>query len=132
MEHQRQLKSSPHKLAYMKAYMARNREHKNAYNRVYYKKRRMEDPLYSRKQDLRSAFGISLEDYNTIWESQLGACAICRRAKTESDRTFDVDHSHETGAVRGILCRDCNLGLGRFKDNPELLREAVKYLEAGV
>jgi hypothetical protein len=130
MNTQRQLKSSPHKLAYMKEYQKLNRERINAYNRVYYKKRRQEDPLYSRRQDLRHDFGITIEEYDKMWESQGRRCAICQRTKKPVERAFDVDHDHVTKKVRGILCSDCNKGLGYFKDDTRLMSCAAMYLMA--
>ncbi|MFB9187251.1 endonuclease VII domain-containing protein [Dactylosporangium sucinum] len=56
--------------------------------------------------------------------SQGGRCLICREPMTLPA----VDHDHATGAVRGILCRPCNSGLGFFKDNPEILSRAIEYL----
>ena len=61
-------------------------------------------------------------------EIQNGKCAICGAAQ-RLDRAQCVDHSHATGAVRGILCDECNKGLGCFKDDTELLRKAAYYLE---
>jgi hypothetical protein len=52
-------------------------------------------------------------------------CPICGRADPEH-----VDHSHDTGVVRGILCFNCNGGLGQFRDSPDTLRDAAGYLEA--
>jgi len=80
-------------------------------------------------------FGISLETFNNLLADQGGGCAIC--GKTEGLKVGDrqlrlaLDHDHRTGAVRGILCNGCNNGLGRFKDDPELLRRAATYLENG-
>jgi hypothetical protein len=53
-----------------------------------------------------------------------GMCAICRERPAEH-----VDHDHETGEVRGVLCFTCNVGLGNFRDRPDLLDKAVHYLE---
>jgi hypothetical protein len=58
-----------------------------------------------------------------------GACEIC--GATQEER-LNVDHDHTTGRFRGLLCRDCNLGLGRFKDNSDLLRKAIDYLNAAI
>lgn len=77
---------------------------------------------------LRSTYGISLAEYDDMLESQSGSCAICSTTPEENGRRLDVDHCHETGRVRGLLCASCNLGIGKFKDNPSLLAEAIKYL----
>lgn len=78
---------------------------------------------------LRCKYGISINDYNRILESQDGKCAICRKEKCSLNGKLSIDHSHETNIVRGLLCNKCNLGLGSFIDNIELLKNAIKYLE---
>lgn len=82
-----------------------------------------------RDTQLRRNYGVTLEAYNEILEIQGGVCAICRtHDPTErSDRLF-VDHDHESGAVRALLCHRCNAGLGYFKDDVELMRKAMAYL----
>ena len=80
-------------------------------------------------------YGITLEDYDRMYESQNGVCAICLKPETTKDRwrrggikRLAVDHDHETGAVRGLLCDRCNKALGCFRDDPELVRAALDYL----
>lgn len=77
-------------------------------------------------------YGITVEDYNRLLESQGGACAICQATETRTmagkTRRLSVDHDHETGAVRGLLCGGCNSGVGYFRDNPDRLRNAITYL----
>lgn len=75
-------------------------------------------------------FGISLNEYEALLNSQNGSCSICKSPETGLNTNhFAVDHDHESGRVRGLLCSGCNLGLGKFKDDPKLLRRAVEYLE---
>lgn len=90
---------------------------------------REKNPNARRNNDLVTKFGITLDDYNKMLEEQNGGCAICG-AKENIDSKFSlhVDHSHKTGVVRGILCSSCNLGLGKFKDDPDLLIKASEYL----
>lgn len=78
-----------------------------------------------RQYNLKSKYGISQYDYDQIWEAQSGLCAICGHTDF---KTLSVDHDHHTGIVRGLLCTNCNQGLGKFKDNPNLLISAVAYL----
>lgn len=87
-----------------------------------------------RGRQLKHKYGISLEDYKELWEKQQYKCAICEGTEnaTTGDRrnwNFAVDHDHETGKVRGLLCNNCNRGLGLLQDNPELLRKAANYVE---
>jgi hypothetical protein len=71
-------------------------------------------------------YRMSLADYDALLARQGGACGICRKKK----RPLCVDHCHVTGKVRGLLCHNCNLGLGHFDDDPVLARAAAAYLEA--
>jgi hypothetical protein len=78
-------------------------------------------------RQLRRTFGITLADYNARLQQQNGVCAICEGPSLKHKR-FSVDHDHDTGAVRGLLCIKCNVGLGSFKDNADELLKAVAYL----
>ncbi len=89
-------------------------EHEAARLRVYH---------YARK------FGITVEDYERMLAAQAGRCAICNSTEPGGRGVFHVDHDHATGTVRGLLCTNCNAGLGQFKDDPALLRAAANYLE---
>lgn len=74
--------------------------------------------------------GITEDDYLRLMEIQGGCCAICRTDEPWSrSSTWAVDHDHDTGAVRGLLCSRCNRGLGHFKDDITRLRAAIAYLE---
>lgn len=87
-----------------------------------------------RNTRLKREYGITLEDYNKMLEDQNGVCSICKKSetsiheKTNKLRNLAVDHCHETGKVRGLLCSKCNRGLGYFKDNVMNLIKAAKYL----
>lgn len=69
-------------------------------------------------------YGLLEEDYKNLLLAQDGKCAICKCILTN----VTVDHDHETDAIRGLLCNECNLGLGNFKDNLSILESAMKYL----
>lgn len=83
-----------------------------------------------KKQDLWVKFGMRIEDYNALLSRQGGCCAICLADKPRSDKytRFSVDHDHETGEVRGLLCGHCNSGIGFFSDDPQRLVTAATYL----
>jgi len=78
----------------------------------------------SRTYHLTRRYGISAAEADLMFESQDGLCAICRVASAEH-----VDHDHETGEVRELLCFNCNGGLGQSRDDPTVLRAAADYVE---
>lgn len=89
--------------------------------------------LYYRERNLRKAFGIGLEEYDQMLEAQGGVCAICSQEETTVRQgrlqSLSVDHCHDTGKIRGLLCNSCNRALGKFKDSIEHLLAAAAYLE---
>lgn len=80
---------------------------------------------YKRNNHLLVHYGITIEHYREMVKKQKGLCAIC---DNNLEELLCVDHDHQTGAVRGLLCHKCNQGIGLFKDNQKLLRRAIKYL----
>lgn len=80
----------------------------------------------SRRHRLR-VYGLTPEDYDALLAKQDRACAICREPCRTGDALV-VDHDHDTGAVRGLLCRTCNLALGYLRDDPDLIAAAAAYL----
>lgn len=84
---------------------------------------------YKTKRDyiLKNRYGIEEFDYNKLLTNQNGVCAICKQPPKENKR-LDVDHCHTTKKLRGLLCNNCNRGLGHFKDSQELLLKAKIYL----
>lgn len=83
------------------------------------------DAVHKRKYFLKKDFGITLSDYERMFEEQNGKCKICMK---EYERSLVVDHCHETKRVRGLLCDPCNLALGLFKDNPKTIASALEYV----
>lgn len=84
---------------------------------------------HTRRGNLKSRFGITVEEYTSMFNSQQGCCSICNKHQSDFRRNFAVDHCHITGKVRGLLCVNCNTAIGKLNDNPELLRSALSYLE---
>ena len=82
-----------------------------------------------KESNLIRLYGITLEDYEHMFYEQGRACAICGRVADEFRRDLAVDHDHVTGKVRGLLCPDCNRGLGGFHDDIELIEKALQYLQ---
>lgn len=84
----------------------------------------LDDLRKRRNRKFKLLYGIDHDDYDRMYEEQDGKCYICR---TEYPVLF-VDHNHETGNVRALLCNNCNTGLGLFKENEESLTSAIRYL----
>lgn len=98
-----------------------------SYNRRHYQQ--------NRERWIQSRYGIGQEEYHALYLAQGGGCAICGKAAGEPTRrggaqtkALAVDHCHETGIVRGLLCTDCNVGIGLFGDSPARLELAAAYL----
>jgi len=79
-----------------------------------------------RESHLLNKYNLTTDDYNKLLLNQNKVCAICNK---ESYRNLCVDHDHKTGKIRALLCDLCNTGLGKFKDNTELLEKAILYLK---
>lgn len=90
---------------------------------------RRHTPEYNRNWKYKKKYGITLDEYNEILEAQGGKCYICKTTEPGgAGYSFTVDHNHETKEVRGLLCCNCNRGLGYFRDNPATLLAAAQYL----
>jgi hypothetical protein len=76
-----------------------------------------------RRDHLKKRYSLSISEYEKLLDDQGGLCAIC-----QAHSKLVVDHCHETGIVRGLLCQQCNSGIGMLKDDPNLVRAALQYL----
>lgn len=118
-----------------KKWVASNKEKVKESNRKNREKRKAfydstEGIICSRRAHLKRMYGISLEDYNSMLEKQEGKCAICgNKEMNYKNKVLCVDHNHETGQVRGLLCGLCNSGLGKFRENKNFLNNAIKYIQ---
>ncbi len=90
-----------------------------------YRKRHPERPA---GVHLKAKYGITLEEYKAMLNAQGQRCAICGMHQRDAERRFSVDHCHETGEVRALLCIKCNAGIGSLNDDPEMLLTALGYL----
>lgn len=84
--------------------------------------------LYIREVHRYKKYNIAQENYNELLTNQQNSCAICKEKFTEKIKP-KIDHDHKTGKVRGLLCHNCNTGLGHFKDNIKFLEATIKYLK---
>lgn len=102
---------------YYKEYSEKNKE------RV--KKYQSRTPEQWKERNIARRYGITIEFYNSLIEHQKGVCAICLK-KPEK---FHVDHSHETGIVRALLCNKCNTSLGLLQEDIDIFHRAIEYLQ---
>ena len=77
---------------------------------------------------LQQRYGIDTAGYEALLEAQNGACAICGDGECSDGRKLHVDHDHDTGEIRGLLCYRCNAGIGLLRDDVTLVKKAVEYL----
>ena len=108
----------------------RNWQKKNPeYIKDYMRKWEKEHPDYRYGNSLRHNFGITIDDYNRMFAEQKGRCAICDKHQSEFKRRLNVDHNRETGKIRELLCRNCNIALGLFFHDPNFMGKAITYLK---
>ncbi len=93
-------------------------------------KRGLETEYGRRRHWKRWGINITFGKYNDLLKIQEGKCKICGIHQTELKQRLGVDHDHITGKIRGLLCSKCNMGLGYFKDDPKILKEAIEYLQS--
>lgn len=97
-------------------------------------KYRHKNPDKLAEYKLQIRYGITPEQYTELFVSQGGCCAICGQPESATHnhsnnvQKLAVDHCHTTGKVRGLLCQDCNRGLGRFHDDVHRMQKAIEYL----
>ena len=106
-----------------KAYDARKERRKNQ-RKLYNKFNKKE----LKSKELLRKYGIYADQYDRMVENQNNQCKICGTDEPRGIGGWKVDHCHSTGKVRGLLCNNCNLGLGYFKDNIKSLEAAIQYL----
>ena len=97
---------------------------KNKWNKKFYES----NPDLRWANHLKTNYGITPDAYNEMFAKQGGCCDICGEHQTEFTRRLCVDHDHETGVVRSLLCGPCNTGIGQFGDDIATVREALNYL----
>ena len=106
----------------------KNREDYLQYHRDYSKRKYEHKKNYKMRKDLLKKYNLTPSDYEELLVAQDFKCAICKKHISEFKRRLAVDHCHETGRVRGLLCMPCNIGLGHLGDTEESLLNALSYL----
>lgn len=121
------------KYHYDKVYFQRNKDRIIKRTNKYHE----EHPDMRKNAHLKRSFGISIDEYNNMVRMQGGKCKLCGKKETKTinakggrPHSLAVDHCHSTNKIRGLLCIDCNRGIGFLKDSPDLLRKAADYLDA--
>lgn len=109
---------------YMRAYRVANKDRIYAQTKEW--KRRNPASVHRYKC---SSYGLSVDQYNAMFDVQNGCCAICLRHQKSLHRGLHIDHDHTTDKVRALLCFRCNTLLGKVKDDPRILRSAIAFLE---
>lgn len=116
------------RLAYHRQYMIDNPDKAKQYRKQYRSNNSDAVKLRDRAYWLKANYGITLEQYDALLDGQHHSCAICGTDLRILSSRPHLDHDHETGAVRGILCHHCNVGLGHFRDDITVLESAIEYL----
>jgi hypothetical protein len=136
------IKDEAARKAYHKEYHAKwykeNKEKRNA-QIIEYKKTKPDgwQKAIGRKCHFKKRYNITPQEYEAMLEAQNYKCAICNKKAEDNKRgnrveSLNIDHCHKTKQIRGLLCHQCNSGLGHFKDNTEFLLKAVEYLRKPV
>jgi len=121
-------KNKEAKSAYDKAYREENKEALEARRKAYYEKNKEARRAYNKALSLLKKYGITLVEKKKMMNEQGNKCKIC--LQEFNDKVVScVDHCHSTEKIRGLLCRNCNAGLGFFKDDTKILIKAIEYLK---
>lgn len=108
-----------------RVYYERYKPRIKAYRAAWYQKHK-EEAKFKR---LLAKYGLTRAEYEALAAAQNNCCFLCDRpAEKDRDGVLHVDHDHATGRVRKLLCSQCNVGLGLFQDDPDLLRRAADYV----
>ena len=81
-----------------------------------------------RNRSYKYNYGIDLEKYNELFNTQNSCCAICKKHQSAFKKRLHVDHEHESGGIRGLLCHNCNLAIGRLYEDPVIIKAALEYV----
>jgi hypothetical protein len=110
-------------------YVKNNREKVLKSYETYDKKRKDQKRINSKNSDLMRRYNITLEQYNDLLFKQNSTCLICHKHRNELNKDLVVDHCHETGKIRGLLCNMCNTSLGFIKEDFQSAINLAKYIQ---
>jgi hypothetical protein len=112
-------------------YYTTHKEERKEYYKAHKEERKRYRDTHKKEckgHNYRRLYGLTLDDYNRMFEKQNGHCAICGTHISELAKPLSIDHDHKTGKIRGLLCNSCNFGLGHFNDDVNRLSNAAQYL----
>lgn len=115
-------------MTYQEQYYLDHQAKKKAYQKEYRLKNIDRVKIKDKWKAIKRNYGLNPEQYDFLFQSQLGKCAICSKHQSEIKRALCVDHCHVTGKVRGLLCNFCNYGIG-FLDRKDFMDKASLYLQ---
>ena len=113
---------------YKRQYRIDHKEQYRNYSRQWYQRNKKKVAAIRRKHKIEIKYGITLEEYDRMYNQQDGKCAICHTHQKKLIRRLSVDHNHLDNKIRGLLCDKCNVGIGFFDDNTKLLQKAINYI----
>jgi hypothetical protein len=117
-----------HRVGYWDDYYAKHKELYKARAKAW----RAANPRLHAHNALVSKYGMSMDEYEALLAKQKGVCAICSNPETRARKgkvyRLHIDHDHQTGRIRALLCHHCNAGLGHFRDDVETMAKALAYL----
>jgi len=123
------IKHKKHRKEYLHNNYIKNKEKTLSQNKKRYEINKVEILKQHKIYILKNKYNLTPEQYDMMVSKQKHRCAICGLHQSELLRRLDIDHNHKTNVNRGLLCNNCNRGIGVFKDSIELLDKAKKYLQ---
>lgn len=112
-------------------YYRKNRESRRAAQRRYYHANKAKRARATKASNIKRQYNITLEEYEQMIVEQSALCAICRTNAHKNNGSFNIDHDHKTGKVRGLLCSHCNFAVGLLKDDISVMNRMVEYVRSG-
>jgi hypothetical protein len=140
-EYYQQYGKKPEYIARQKEWYLANRERISKLRKLRYEKNKEKERAYQKtrtklyaekqwEQGIRRNYGLDATAYNALLSKQGFCCAICKKQATSCKKRLSVDHCHATKVIRGLLCENCNRGIGHLKDSELIMLEAIAYLKA--
>ena len=112
-----------------RCYKCKNEKPISEFNRSQYDKSGHRNICRNCRNTHRTIIRSAEKNRDALYEKQNGCCAICGKSEKDNGQRLAIDHDHHTHQVRSLLCRNCNTGLGAFKDNETLMSKAIEYLK---